>query len=337
MVSDAAVVDGELRGGRTTRRVWRWLRLFGLVLLGLLLWVTLAAIAFDLVTAGDSRPARRLYAGPFVSVGGTLVAYRRWGTGGSPVVLIGGAAEPSWVWHSVGPLLAARGHRVFAIDLPPFGYTQRRGPYTMAGWVALVRGFDKRLGIRRPLIVGHSLGAGVAVAYALARPGEVSGVVLLDGDAVPFGHGIGWFSHLLVFPYYPALFRIGTGSDWIVSRVLANAWGPGHPHFGHRLLSVFERPFRVEGTADAMKKLAGGGIPGVPLAALHRLRVPRAVVWGVHDNVDSLSSGRVTARALGVPIELIPDAGHLSMLANPRDTAAAIQRESLIARGRKSS
>lgn len=58
------------------------MRLFGLVLLGLLLWVTLAAVAFDLVTAGDSRPARRLYAGPFVSVGGTLVAYRRWGTGG---------------------------------------------------------------------------------------------------------------------------------------------------------------------------------------------------------------------------------------------------------------
>ena len=317
--------------------MWRWLRLVGLTLLGLFVALTLAAIAFDLVTAGDSRPAQKLYAGPFVRVGDTLVAYRRWGRTGSPVVLIGGAAEPSWVWHAVGPLLAAHGHRVFAIDLPPFGYTQRQGPYTMAGWVALMRGFDRRLGVRRPLIVGHSLGAGVAAADALAHRFEVAGIVLLDGDAVPFGHGIGWFAHLLVFPYYPALFRIATGSDWIVSRVLANAWGPGHPHIGHRLLSVFERPFRVSGTEDAMRQLAGGGIPGVPLAALRRLRVPRAVVWGAHDNVDSLGSARITARVLHVPVVIIPNAGHLSMLANPRATAAAIQRESALAISRKRS
>ena len=127
-------------------------------------------------------------------------------------------------------------------------------------------------------------------------------------------------------PYYPAFFRLATGSDWLVSRVLANAWGHGHPHFGHRLLSVFERPFRVDGTEGALKKLAGGGVPGVSLESLRRLRVPRAVVWGAHDSVDSLASGRETARALGVPIVLVPNAGHLSMLANPRGVAAAIER-----------
>jgi pimeloyl-ACP methyl ester carboxylesterase len=330
---EAAPDGGTVARPRARRRLRRALRFLGLGLLGLLLALTLAATAYDLVTAGDSRPARHLYPGPFVRIGDTLVAYRRWGTSGSPIVLIGGAAEPSWVWHSVGPLLAARGHRVFAIDLPPFGYSQRGGPYTMARWVALLRGFDRRLGIRRPVIVGHSLGAGVAAADALAHRSEVAGIVLLDGDAVPFGHGIGWLSHLLVFPYYPALFRIATGSDWLVSRVLANAWGPGHPHFGHRLLAVFERPFRVSGTAGALRRLAGGGIPGVLLSDLARLDVPRAVVWGAHDTVDSLASGRTTARVLRVPVVLIPNAGHLSMLANPRATAAAIERESVSAGG----
>ena len=62
------------------------------------------------------------------------------------------------------------------------------------------------------------------------------------------------------------------------------------------------------------------------LESLRRLRVPRAVVWGAHDSVDSLASGRETARALGVPIVLVPNAGHLSMLANPRGVAAAIER-----------
>jgi len=311
------------------------LRRVGLAVLALLVSVTVAALVYDFATAGESRPPGELYSGPIVRVGDTLIAYRRWGTSGSAVILLGGAAEPSWVWHRVGQLLAARGHRVYAIDLPPFGYSQRRGPYTMAHWIALVRGFDRRVEIRRPLIVGHSLGAGVAAAYALASPRQVSGIVLLDGDAVPFGHGIGWFSHLLVFPYFPALFRLATGSDWVASRVLRNAWGAGHPHFGDRILDVFQRPFRVQGTEAALKQLAGGGIPGVPLSDLRGLRVPRAVVWGAHDTVDSLSSGRATAEALRVHIRIIPHAAHLSMLANPQAVALAIERESRIAAPRR--
>ncbi len=309
----------------------RWLRRIGLALLGLFVAITLAAIGFDLATSGESRPATALYHGPFVRVGDTLVAYRRWGSSGTPIVLLGGAAEPSWVWHRVGPLLAADHHVVYAIDLPPFGYTQRRGPYTTAGYVALLRGFDRRLGIDRPLIVGHSLGAGVAVADALGDPAGVAGVVLLDGDALPFGHGRGWITNLLVYPYYTALYRILSGSDWLVSHVLRNAWGPHPPSFGHKLLAIFERPFRVAGTADALKQLASGGIPGVSHADLARLRVPRAVVWGASDNVDPLSSGKATASVLHVRLVLIPQAGHLSMLANPPAVAAAIEREDVAA------
>lgn len=295
-------------------------------MLGLLVALTLAALGVALATAGDARPATALYPGPFVRVGDTLVAYRRWGASGPPVVLLGGAAEPTWVWHAVGPSLAADGDRVYALDLPPFGYTQRRGPYTMRGWLALLEGFERRLGIARPVLVGHSLGAGVAAAEALSRPRAVGGVVLLDGDALPFGGGHSWFEKLLVYPYYPALFRILTGWDWLVSRVLANAWGPERPHFTHALLAEFERPFAVDGTAGALRQLLANGIPGVRRAALAGLRGPRAVVWGAEDHVDSVSSGRATAAALRVPLRLIPGAGHLSMLAEPGAVAAAVQR-----------
>ena len=41
-------------------------------MLALAVAVTLAAVGFDLATAGDSRPARQLYGGPFVQVGDTL-------------------------------------------------------------------------------------------------------------------------------------------------------------------------------------------------------------------------------------------------------------------------
>jgi len=302
----------------------RWARRLALALACLLVLVTVAALAFDIATAGDARSARALYPGPFVQVGHTLVAYRRWGNAGTSVVLLGGAAEPTWVWYRVGPLLAAAHHRVFAIDLPPFGFTERRGPYTMAGWLALLHGFERRLHITQPVLVGHSLGAGVAAAEALTRPSRVAGVVLLDGDALPFGGGRGWLSDLLVYPYYPALYRIVSGSDWMVSRVLANAWGHEHPPLTHTLLSEFERPFRVAGTAAALKQLLRNGIPGVSRSQLARIRVPRAVIWGSDDTVDSVASGRATAAALGVRLRLIPNAAHLSMLASPHAVADAI-------------
>ena len=229
------VAVGAALSSAATRRpvpVGRWLRRLGLVIFGLLLAITLAAVGFDLATTGDSRSATTLYKGPFVRVGKTLVAYRQWGTSGTPIVLLGGAAEPSWVWHDVGPRLAAGHHVVYAIDLPPFGYTERQGPYTLAGWVTLVRGFEQRLGIRRPPIVGHSLGAGVAAGTALADP-AVSPIVPWTACASVRRDAAS--SRTSVYPYYLA-HRLLTGSDWPLSKA-PEMLSSDPPHFGHDVLA----------------------------------------------------------------------------------------------------
>jgi pimeloyl-ACP methyl ester carboxylesterase len=226
--------------------------------------------------------------------------------------------------ESRGALLARR-HRVFALDLPPFGYSQRRGPYTESAWVALLRAFDRRVGIQRPVVVGHSLGAWVAAAYALWHPREIRGIVLLDGDALGSGRGPRWLSHLLVPPWYTAVYRLATGSDWIVRRALASAYGPHAPRPSAAELERRQGPFRVDGTEGAFRSLLGNGLQGFRLADLRAVRVPRLVVWGAEDHVDEVSAGRASARALGARFVLVPGAGHLSMLGNPRAVAAAIE------------
>ena len=302
-------------------RVRRWLRRIGIAIAVLFLLVTLASLAYNAATSGRDVAATKLYAGPYVSVDGTSLAYRKWGTHGRAIVLLGGFVEPSWVWHAVGPLLARR-HRVFALDLPPFGFSQRRGPYTLARWARLVHGFAARMHLGRPVVVGHSLGAAVAVRLGADEPSAVSRIVLLDGDALP-GGGAGWASNLLVPPWYTSAYRIVTGSDWIVRRGLSGAWGGDGP-LPAAAVGEFQRPFHVSGTAAAFRSLLGYGIQGVPPSTLRQVQVPRLVVWGAQDSVDSVAAGRHSATLLHARFVLVPRAGHLSMLAAPAAVAHAI-------------
>lgn len=285
--------------------------------------VTIASFAYDLATNGRFKSPQALYPGPFARVDGTLLAYRTWGTTGTPIILLGGFAEPSWVWHAAAPILA-RGHRVFALDLPPFGFSQRRGPYTLAQWEQLVTDFATRLHLVRPVIVGHSLGAAIAVRYALAHPRSTRGIVLLDGDALP-SRGPGWLTHLLLPPWYTSIYRIATGTDWIVKRVIEGAW-PHSPKLTHALLAHFEQPFRVAGTDVAFRSVLSYGVQGVSKADLARVRTPRLVLWGAEDTVDSVSAGRTTAGLLRARFVLVPNAGHLSMLGAPTAVARAISQ-----------
>lgn len=285
------------------------------VLLRLVVLLTLASLAYNLATR--NRDTLR-YAGPSVVVDGTRLAYAHWGTRGSAILLLGGFVEPTWVWHRAAPLLA-RDHRVFAVDLPPFGYSQRRGPYTLARWTALARGFIRRERLGRPVVVGHSLGA--AVAVSLAR--DASGIVLLDGDALPGGGGPSWLTDLLVPPWFTSAYRIVTGSDVVFRHVLHQALGPG-AHVDRSMIDEFQRPFRIPGTAGAFKSMLRYGIQGVSEQALRAVRTRSLVLWGADDSVDSPTSGRKTAALLHTRYEAIPGAGHLSMLVAPAAVARAV-------------
>jgi pimeloyl-ACP methyl ester carboxylesterase len=305
----------------------RWGKRLGLALLALILAVTVAAAIYDGVTRGGV-PASALYAGPYVKVDGRELAYRRWGTHGSPIVLVGGFVEATDVWRRVAPLLA-RTHRVYAVDLPPFGYSERKGPYVLGTWLDEVEGFERALRIERPTVVGHSLGAAVAIGEALRRPHALRAIVLLDGDALRAGGAPSWAASLVLDPYYTALYRFVTGSDWIFRKGLRAAYGPGAPHLTDAQLGDWQRPFRVAGTAAAFKQMIPHGIQGWTPADLRRVHGIRTVVaWGAHDTTDAVSEGRASARALRAPFVLLPHAGHLSMLADPSGVARAIRRAS---------
>ncbi len=296
-------------------RIVRWILL---TLLGLAVALTLASVIYNAATADASVPVRELWHGK--TIDGT--AYRQWGTSGTPVVLIGGFLEPSFVWEKVAPLLA-QGHRVYALDLDGFGYTERRGPWTLEHWGDQVQAFCRSLGLTKPIVVGHSLGA--AVAAELARRGVASKLVLVDGDALRGGGPPHWVTTALVnSPFFTTIYRFLLRSPWAVKRLIANAYGPHHPTITGAEIRRWTDPFRAEGARRAIEGMAKQGIAGLTRPELRRLRVPALVVWGASDNVDPVAVGRQSARDLRAPFVLVHGAGHLSMLAAAHAVAAAI-------------
>lgn len=99
---------------------------------------------------------------------------------GSPVVVflhgLGGFAES---WRHNLPALA-RHATVFALDLPGSGQSAKpRGDYDLVALARSVHGFINALGLAQVSLVGHSLGAGVALTCALVHPSRVDRLVLL--------------------------------------------------------------------------------------------------------------------------------------------------------------
>ena len=100
------------------------------------------------------------------------------GTARGRVVLLHGMMSTAATWWRAGPALAARGWVIDALDLPGHGDSPRSARNLDLD--ALVDGTASRLGGPVELLVGHSLGAAVAIALAGRHPGAARALVAED-------------------------------------------------------------------------------------------------------------------------------------------------------------
>lgn len=147
---------------------------------------------------------------------GRTLSYHQSGsdTGTVDVVLLHGGMGSAEDFEPILPLLGDR-LRLFALDRPGFGFSEARGDdATYPGNARRVLSLVRALGLRRPLLVGHSHGGGVALRLLEDAPEAFSGAVLLAPAAYPAGHARG-FSRCLALPY------VGEGMAAVLGPILA--------------------------------------------------------------------------------------------------------------------
>jgi pimeloyl-ACP methyl ester carboxylesterase len=155
----------------------------------LLLGIGAALAAMAMVVQYRTRQAERDNPplGQFIEVDGVRLHYVERGQG-QPIVLLHGNGTMAQDFDLSGVLdLAADKYRVIAFDRPGYGYSERprNKIWSPAAQADLLYHALQRLGIERPIVVGHSWGSMVAAALALEHPDYVRSLVLLSGYYYP--------------------------------------------------------------------------------------------------------------------------------------------------------
>jgi pimeloyl-ACP methyl ester carboxylesterase len=140
-----------------------------------------------------SRPA-------FAEVDGRRVRVRVDGDPSHPpVLLVHGIGRSLEDWDPQYERLSA-GHRVIAVDVPGFGFSDRPdGPITLSTFAKGVLGAVDVLGETRPLhVVGNSLGGAIAMQILANRPERVASLALIDPAG--FGSEVTMLLRMLTLP-----------------------------------------------------------------------------------------------------------------------------------------
>ena len=240
---------------------------------------------------------------------------------GPPILLVHGTAGWSGFWRNVSAHLAARGWRVIAVDLPPFGYSEHdeEARYDRGAQAVRLAAVLARRARRPAVVVGHSFGGGPATELALRAPARVRSLILVDaalGEIDP-GRGRTAAERLL-------------GAAWVAQPV-TSATMTNPMLTGAMLRSMLAReeaaapwvetiraPMRRSGTSEAYAAwlpnlfLADDGALSRRSAALQRLAVPVALIWGEADTVTPIAQGERLERLMRARrFERLPGVGHI--------------------------
>ncbi len=299
----------------------------------MLLWgvLALAVIVVVLNWTYGRLPATPRASGQFVQLAGVKLRYLERPGSGPAVLLIHGKPGTAEDFEDVTPLI---GHRTIAIDRPGYGFSTG-GYFSFDRQLQAVQEVIAKLHLGRPVLVGHSYGGSISLAYAERHPGGVRGLVLVDAAAGDCSRHNDAFTrvqaHFIKLMELPGVAQV---ADVTFSQLLRTASAqpveseafspaPVNPRHRHRVLAINLKQGNLE--AYAGESLAANKEIDAVNRGLPGLRVPTIVIQGAQDKLVEPQCGRsIAASVPGARLQMVPG-GHMAPYTHPAAVAAAVQ------------
>ncbi|MFC2013528.1 alpha/beta fold hydrolase, partial [Chloroflexota bacterium] len=114
---------------------------------------------------------------------------------GEPLVVIHGGGGGGGEWAQSMTELCKH-YRIYIPDLPGFGHSQpMNGDYGISEFVEFMEDFTGSIGLNCFHLVGHSIGGGIALRYAVKFPHKIGKLVLVNSMCVGKGAAL-WLRFL---------------------------------------------------------------------------------------------------------------------------------------------
>ena len=261
------------------------------------------------------------------------IAVTEWSRRGLPCVLVHGFADAGCIWSHLASRLAPD-FRVLAIDLRGHGNSgwDARMRYDTETFVADLGRVVESKAFDRMVLIGHSLGADVAIRYAAANAGRVAALVIVDFG--PELNKAGVDEVMRAFAETPRTFlSTDDYARWLIER---------RPLGDQKMLRQFARGTLRQTPAGAWELKADAALSAQALlgrsvakdgrycdlamwAELDRIKCPRLIVRGMGSGVLPYDvAARMAERGSSAKLATIPGAGHAVMLDNPAESSATI-------------
>ena len=258
----------------------------------------------------------------FINVDGNQIAYLEAGQG-DPIVFIHGFAGSMWNWEYQYTGLSDSYH-VVIFDLLGSGMSDKPDiAYSPENMLEFFTRFLDSLKIQRATIVGNSMGAGLAMAMALAVPDRVNALILISGFPSDIRASVA-SQHYQNFINRPPPLWLAKFGNWISGRWATKSLLE-EIIYDQSLITpvVVERSYQNRHKSDYLPPLYSlvdhiGQWEEEFGTRLDRIQQPSLILWGAEDRVFPLSVGRELQTMLPhATFHVIANAGHIPQWEQP--------------------
>jgi len=258
-------------------------------------------------------------------IGDAEICYRETGSGEAMLLLHGvGSSSASWVDFMAEASQFFPGRRLIAWDAPGYGESSRlpqRAPVA-ADYAAALSGMLESLGITQMILVGHSLGALIAGAFASKHPQQVRALVLLD-PAGGYGAATDEARQKMVDGRLNMLATLGP--QGMAEQRGAALLSPRASAAAVDLVKWSMARVDVAGYEQAVRMLAEGRLAEDAAHFAEHSSAPLAVMCGSEDTVTPEEGCRkIAAACRGAEYRTLPGLGHAGYVESPRMVAVEL-------------
>jgi len=235
-----------------------------------------------------------------VRMHGETISYLRIAGTGPVIVLLHGVGSSAETWDTSIETMACRGADVIALDLPGHGHSSSpRGDYSLGAMASTVRDLLDELDIDRCVLVGHSLGGGIALQFVYQFPERVERLVLvssggLGSETFPLLRAATLPGAELVLPVLTH-HRTTAAVEWVAAKLHElRITGAALPSDALTTLREIANPDKRTAFLATLRSVVD--ISGQRVSALAKLpaaaHVPTLLIWGDRDRVIPAKHGK---------------------------------------------